>query len=1116
MSARWFERLLESPAVAALVALAEGGGSTSVRGVGGSSTSVLAGLLRRLTRRPVLLVTAHLDEADEAHAELQGLGFEAALLPALESLPGEQGAVMELTAARLTLAERLHAGAAPQILVAPIASLMQPLPDAATLPSLLRTISAGEAVPPRILAEWLAGAGYQRTALVEHPGEFSVRGGVIDVYPPGGAPPVRLDFFGDQVERIFEVDPGTQASDRSLERTLLVSALPERLQQDTGTVQPVALAPAGSVALLAELAEITEQARGYWERVHDARGITAPPAVMKALLAHCHAVIDVNAFSAVNAASRVVHLPVRPLAAFPEDVPAAFAELARIGREAPAWLLCDTDGELARARELLASHAEGAPVLTELRHLHRGFHWQEEGGPELAMVPEHEVLHRWGVRRRRGGPGLGGGRTRDAFIQFQPGDFVVHRDHGIALYVGLTTLPESGRSDEEFLTLEFEGGSRLHVPAVRVELVQKYVGAGGAAPPRSLLGGKRWKRQREQVQEAVRDLAAELLRVQAARDSMPGIAYPEDTVWQREFEAEFPWDETEDQLAAIAAIKKDMGRPRPMDRLVCGDVGFGKTEVAIRAAFKAVEAGKQVAVLVPTTVLAEQHERTFRERFAGYPFRIESLSRFKTGAEQRVILEEAALGRVDVLVGTHRLLSRDVRLKDLGLVIVDEEQRFGVEHKQRLLEFRLTADVLTLSATPIPRTLHMALLGLRDISSLTTPPLDRRAIVTEVIPWNDRRIQQALRRELARDGQVFFVHNRVRSIHRIADRVQALVPEARIVVGHGQMEPAELEEVMLRFMRRQADVLVSTTIIESGLDIPSANTMFIDDAAIYGLADLHQLRGRVGRSRHRAYCYLLLDPDRVMTQDAMKRLKAIEDYSMLGAGFKIAMRDLEIRGAGNLLGAEQSGHIAAVGYEMYCRLLEEAVEGLQHAPKARASEVALELGVQGTIPRGWIPSDQRRLEAYRRIAAIEAPQDLERVAKDLESAYGTPPAPVQLLLALAEIRVHLVRLGIASVQLREADLVFRSSDPQAIQRAFQGMQGSVRVVPLANAPAAPSPGGDGDGLRGGVAPGAPGAPGACAAEVFVRPPKAFLEPATLLSVLRKRLAAQPASHSLTK
>ncbi|MHC5028357.1 MAG: DEAD/DEAH box helicase, partial [Planctomycetota bacterium] len=535
-----------------------------------------------------------------------------------------------------------------------------------------------------------------------------------------------------------------------------------------------------------------------------------------------------------------------------------------------------------------------------------------------------------------------------------------------------------------------------------------------------------------------------------------------------------------------------MAGVRPMDRLVCGDVGFGKTEVAIRAAFKAAEFGKQVAILVPTTWLAEQHEMTFRERFADYPFTIESISRFKTAKQQREIVGRLALGQIDVVIGTHRLLSKDVRFADLGLVVIDEEQRFGVEHKQRLLAFRATADVITMTATPIPRTLHMSMLGLRDISALTTAPLDRRAVVTEVMSLDEARIARAIRREMAREGQVFFVHNRVNDIQDVADMVQRLAPDdARVIIGHGQMPSRELETVMRTFIRGKADILVSTTIIESGVDIPTANTMFINNAHMFGLSELHQLRGRVGRHKHRAYCYLMLDPTRTVSPDALKRLRALESFSMLGSGFKIALRDLELRGAGNLLGAEQSGHIAAVGYEMYCQLLEQTVARLKSQPTARAVDTVVELEILGTLPRGYIPSDSRRIGAYRRISQAASHAELEQIADDLTSAYGPLPAKATRLVELAEIRIAGAALGVRSITRRDDDIVFRLPSPAKLESCFDGAKGRVSLV------------------------GQPDSAGI--SEVYYRPPKGYLQPDTLLAVLRKRLRSKEArAHQRTQ
>ncbi|MHC4447988.1 MAG: transcription-repair coupling factor, partial [Planctomycetota bacterium] len=778
---------------------------------------------------------------------------------------------------------------------------------------------------------------------------------------------------------------------------------------------------------------------------------------------------------------RSVELPARPLPAFSEDASRATAELGDMAADHETVALCDNEGEAHRMNELLGEFAPSVRLAVQTQYMHRGLIWGgDERRPPLALVPYHELLHRYQLRRRI--RRLAGGRATEAFVDLQPGDYVVHRDHGIARFAGLGALPGAAGGEEEFLTLEFAGRAKLHVPASKIDLVQRYIGAVRDRPELSALGGQRWGRQKEKVREAVQDLAAEMLQIEAAREAKPGIRYPADTTWQCQFEAEFPYEETEDQLTAVVAVKRDMCDPRPMDRLVCGDVGFGKTEVAVRAAFKAAEYGKQVAVLVPTTVLAEQHERVFGERFADYPFRVESLSRFKTRKEQTALLQALRKGQVDIVIGTHRLISKDVRFADLGLVIIDEEQRFGVEHKQRLLEFRTTADVLTLSATPIPRTLHMAMLGLRDISSLSTAPLDRRAIVTELIPHNRRRIKQAIDRELAREGQVFFVHNRVYNIQSVADEIQQLAPEARVIVAHGQMPTRQLESVMLNFIRREADILVCTTIIESGIDIPTVNTMFISNAHRFGLSELHQLRGRVGRYKHRAYCYLLLPADRVISETAVKRLRAIENFSMLGAGFKVALRDLEIRGAGNLLGPEQSGHIAAVGYEMYCQLLEQAVADLKERPGPLAVVTTVDIGVTGCLPQGYVPSGARRMDAYRRISGARSQDELAQVRSDLASAYGEPPAAAERLLQLVELRIAASPLGIRTVTRHEGDIIFKTRRPADLQQCMAGAKGTLRLV------GNPDP----EGL----------------VEVYYRPPQAYLEEGTLLLVLCRRLRGE--------
>ena len=1026
-------------------------------GVAGSSTGFVAAAIAVHCGRPVLLVTAHLDDADEIVDELgQSPGAPPVLrVPALEADPTGKHAAPDLVAERLAAIRSVRglAGDGAMVVVAPIQALMQESPRPERMDALVRELRVGQSVDQSALVRWLGESGYTRREVLEEPGEFAVRGGILDIFPPGGvSPPIRIDFFGDEIERINEVDAETLGSDRAVGAVQVVSAAPIEIGRDEG-VCVVDLLPRETIAALSETLEIVEQARGYFERVTDGRNVLGPPAVLSRLEKHCAALAEINQFSAgASSADIRVDLPFESLPSLSEETGEAVEDLAALARDTRVVVACQNEGEQQRLGELLSERAEAGAIESIVRYVHRGF--VIGGASRVAVVPYHELLHRFDARRRSST--MRQGKATDTFLDFDVGDFVVHADHGIGKFAGLALLrprrlpglaepPKNER--EEYLTLEFAGGTKLHVPCVQIDQVQRYIGGFSGKPPLSTVGGTKWKNQKKRVSESVRDLAAELLRVRAAREHLPGIRYSADTAWQREFEAEFPYEETEDQLAAMAEIKRDMQSEQPMDRLVCGDVGFGKTELAIRAAFKACEFGKQVAVLVPTTVLAEQHERTFASRFRDYPFKVESLSRFKTGKEINDTLRDLRKGKIDVVIGTHRLLSKDVKFADLGLVVVDEEQRFGVEHKERLLQLRMMVDVLTLSATPIPRTLHMAMLGLRDISSLTTPPLDRRAIVTEVIPYNEQRIARAIGRELAREGQVFFVHNRVHDIQAVAGDVQRLAPGAKIVVGHGQMPAGELEGVMLKFMRREADILVSTTIIESGIDNPTANTMIITDADRFGLADLHQLRGRVGRFKHRAYCYLLLPNDRPLKEIAQKRLKAIEQYTMLGAGFKIAMRDLEIRGAGNLLGAEQSGHIAAVGYEMYCRLLDSAVHELTDgAPLARTSATSIEIGISGIIPKPYIPSDGRRLGAYRRLAVAGSMKELEACREDLTDAYGAPPPQVERLFDLAEVRILAAAVGVHTMTRRGQDIVLLARDPEPVGAALADGPGTVRTI----------------------------------------------------------------------
>lgn len=1036
-------------------------------GLWGSCAPVLATALANRLQRPLLYIASHLEQADNARDDLETLlerGVE--LLPAWELLPGEGSGAGGITAERTRLcAELLASGAVqpssvggepargPCVIVASIQALMQPVPTPGSIESNSLTLDAGSRREPEQIAAFLLDHGFERLDQVEEPGDFALRGGILDIFATADADPVRVEFFGDQIESIRHFEVGTQRSTRTVTTIRLALSPNAAKAKASETTCFVRYLPPDTLVILEEPIEIAETGRIVFERLGRPVGHFPVEAIQRnlAALSQLHAsrfpvasVPDANAFT----------LACEPLPDFESKVTDAAGQLVQLARVQPVVVFCDNQGEQDRLRELIeqevgeSGHDDGQPlppprVEFRIGLIHKGYIWR--GAAAHVVLPHHELFHRYTQKRRL--RKVATGRPIESFLDLQNGDYVVHVVHGIAQYVGMRTMRKGeSRKSEEFLTLRFADDATMHVPVSQIDLVQKYVGARGVRPLLSKLGGTRWQSTKEKVEEAVTDLAADLLRIQSARQGETGIAYPQDTHWQVEFENAFLYTETPDQTSTCAEIKRDLMRPRPMDRLLCGDVGYGKTELAMRAAFKVAEYGKQVAVLVPTTVLADQHYRTFRERMADYPFSVECLNRFRSPRQQREIIAAAKKGQIDILIGTHRILSKDVNFSDLGLVIVDEEQRFGVEHKERLKRLRATVDVLTLTATPIPRTLHMAMVGLRDISSLSTPPLDRRSIATRICAGSDELIREAIIRELNRDGQVYFVHNRVGPIEAVANRIRALVPEARVIVGHGQMQGDELEEVMLRFVRREADVLVCTTIIEAGVDIPNVNTIFIDRADMFGLADLHQLRGRVGRYKHRAFCYLLIDPSRPMTATAARRLKAIEEFSELGAGFHLAMRDLEIRGAGNLLGSEQSGHIAAVGYELYCQMLEKSVKRMRGEVYGEKPAVHLELDVEAYIPRAYIPSDRQRMECYRRFAACRTPADVEQLNRDLQDAFGRIPEAVDTLLTLTEIKTRAAPWGIETIIKKEPDLVFHiNTEIKKIEPLFAGGGGSVRV-----------------------------------------------------------------------
>lgn len=1043
----------------------------AANGLWGSAAPIVAALLADQLHRPLLYLTAHLEQADNARDDMETiLGRPVELLPAWETLPGEGSAAGEISTERTRLCAELLgrrrddvADGRPMCIVAPIHALMQPAPSPESLDANSLTLTVGGRHDPEAVVDFLSARGYSRLDQVEDPGDFALRGGILDIFWTTDLDPVRIEFFGDRVESIRQFEVGSQRSTRTLQSTR-ITLPPQPSRSGDGATTFMKYLATDTIVAVHEPLELAEIGRTILDRLGNPVGHYPVEAILRQCTSFAQ--LHLSRFPVASAADKdTFRLTCDALPTFESKATDAVTQLIQLAAAEPVMVFCDNKGEEERLGELIeqvttlaAKQGVALPqnprVESRIGLIHSGFRWvtetsrrEADGGREdgVIVLPHHELFRRYTQQRRL--RKVAATRPIESFLDLSDGDYVVHVVHGIGKYIGMKTMRKTdSRKSEEFLTLRFADEATIHVPVSQIDLVQKYIGAKAARPPLSKLGGTRWQATRARVEEAVDEMAGELLRIHALRASQPGTAFPNDTHWQAEFENAFLYAETPDQLTALAEIKRDMARPRPMDRLLCGDVGYGKTELAIRAAFKVCEFGKQVAVLVPTTVLAEQHLRTFSERMRDYPFVVECLNRFRAPREQKKIIAAAKAGRVDILIGTHRLLSKDVGFTDLGLVIVDEEQRFGVEHKERLKFLRETVDVLTLTATPIPRTLHMAMVGLRDISSLATPPMDRRSISSSVCVWNDEMIREALIRELNRDGQAYFVHNRVHSIKGIAAKIQSLAPDARIIIGHGQMPGEELEEVMLKFVRREADILVCTSIIEAGLDIPNANTMFIDRADMFGLADLHQLRGRVGRYKHRAYCYMLLSPDRPLTSTAAKRLKAIEEYSELGSGFRIAMRDLEIRGAGNILGPEQSGNIAAVGYELYCQLLEKAVKRMKGEQVQDRVAVHVELDVEAYIPKSYIPSDRQRMECYRRVVACAVPRDVEQLASDLRDAFGAYPESVDTLLTLAEIKVRAAQWNIKSIIKREPDLIFTyEGEVKKLEPLFDGASGSVRI-----------------------------------------------------------------------
>ncbi len=940
----------------------------------------------------------------------------------------------EIAAERLALLSQIEKGNGAQVVVTTRAALDQLAPSRGTLRSASLEIQRGPNLAMPALLSALSGAGYERVAQVTTRGQLAVRGGIVDIFSWQAALPLRIEFDGDEIESLREFDLDTQTSVRTREQA---SVLLSAADDSSGRVRDYITQD----AVVIELEPASERGAPATQSSPE----VAPPS---------HIQISESWIENVDAA--------------PEDFSSAFVEcdiaefaigdfmlaetkraqfVARLkqwrNEHATVAIYFQTEGEIERFREIISADALADINLLE-GTLSRGFCFP---GANLVILSANELLGRFPIHgRRRLRRAERRNRAQIDFSELNEGDLVVHLEYGVGRFLGLAEMPSVAAgvspaktaSSSEVLVLEFADEAKLYVPLEQAYLVSRYVGVGKKSPPLSSLADAKWSRAKKNATASIFDYAGKMLALQAERQTNPGHAFGADTKWQAEFEHSFPYRETPDQLTAIIDTKTDMEQPQPMDRLICGDVGFGKTEVAIRAAFKAVMDGKQVAVLAPTTVLAQQHFETFRQRMLDYPIRIEMLSRFRSPAEQKKVLQLLREGGVDIVIGTHRLISDDVSFRDLGIVVIDEEQRFGVLHKEKFKELFKLVDLLTLSATPIPRTLYLSLVGVKDMSTIETPPQNRLPVETVVCGYDERIIRDAVNRELERQGQVFFLHNRVQSIEKVRDRIAELCPTARVEFGHGQMDSDELEAVMHRFVMGKIDVLVCTTIIESGLDIPNANTIIIDRADRFGLADLYQLRGRVGRAEHKAYAYLLLPRELMMVGAARKRINAIKQYSSLGAGFRVAMRDLEIRGAGSILGTAQSGHIMAVGFDLYCQLLKQAVAQIKGQKPRWRLEVELRLDfvatneaefVQGDarvsafLPRNYINDTTLRIQAYRRIAEISTAEHLDRLIKEWRDRFGAFPEAVENLITLARIKLAAAKQEITRVETREDKLM---------------------------------------------------------------------------------------------
>ncbi|MCI0350694.1 MAG: transcription-repair coupling factor, partial [Acidobacteriales bacterium] len=1067
----------------------QGAGRIRVSGLVPSAKALYLPLLQRAAGRPLVFLVRDNRAAEEmlpvvrAFAELTATVAPNAVinLPAHDVLPFENlSPHPEIQEQRATSLWKISTGAA-SIVIAPIAAAAMRLRPASYYADLARVLRRGDDIDVENLVAHLNVVGYTRGDVVEMPGEYALRGGILDVYSPESDRPVRVEFFGDEIDSIRAFDPASQRSQAPREEVVLLpltetpvsteilagihTRLSGRRVAGSQEVIEEAVAaggvsvfpgwefyagaagsdgrlPAGTIfdllpdalVLLDEPTATRAELEAWWEKVegaHERSGVgnlLRPEEIYlpaEQLTARVESLPggSVEQLGIASGEQQEIVFSSQPTPRFHGSLPTAVEEVGKLSAAGNNVVFAVPNiGEVERLAEILSEYnlayrLGSRPAKSSETYADEGSYIEDEVNaatlvkafvPEGLALPESRIVI-FGARDLFdeseavvARPLRQKSKTASFLSDFRDlavGDYVVHVEHGIGQYLGLKEITQAEGEKLEFMVLEYAEGAKLYVPLTRLDLIQKYRSAeGGAKPPLSRLGTAAWQKTKARVKKAVQDMAEDLLKLYAERKAAPGHQFPPDTEWQREFEEAFEHNETEDQLQSTNEIKRDMESSQPMDRLLCGDVGYGKTEVAMRAAFKAVSDNRQVAVLAPTTVLAFQHFETFKQRFASFPITIEMLSRFRSARQQKEIAQRMEAGKVDILIGTHRLLSKDVKFHDLGLVVVDEEQRFGVRHKERLKQLKKEVDVLAMSATPIPRTLHMSLVGLRDMSVIETPPQDRMAIQTVVAAFDEKLVKSALEHELERGGQAYFVHNRVDTIYEMAAKIQEMVPRARVLVGHGQMSENELEKIMLKFIRHEADILVATTIIENGLDIPLCNTIIVNRADRHGLSELYQLRGRVGRSNRRAYAYLLVPPEAELTPIARRRLAALKEFSDLGAGFKIAALDLELRGAGNLLGAQQSGHVDAVGFEMYTSMLERSVRELKGEALPQEAETQLNLGLNIRIPNEYIAEENHRLRMYKRIAGVESEQQLADVEGELTDRYGPLPPSVRTLL----------------------------------------------------------------------------------------------------------------------